>query len=43
MIDVNRAKRKELNKEYKRLKRILADKLLAIEILKEALRKNGKC
>ena len=43
MIDVNQAKRmKELEKENTRLKRMLADKLLGIEILQETLEKNGK-
>ena len=40
MIDVNQAKRmKELEKENTRLKRMLADKLLGIEILQETLEK----
>ncbi len=40
MIDVNQAKRmKELEKENARLKRMLADKLLGIEILQETLEK----
>ena len=44
MIDVNQAKRmKELKKENTRLKRMLADKLLGIEILQKTLEKNGKC
>ncbi len=43
MIDVNQAKRmKELEKENMRLKRMLADKLLGIEILQETLEKNCK-
>ena len=43
MIDVNQAKRmKELEKENTRLKRILVDKLLGIEILQETLKKNCK-
>ena len=44
MIDVNQAKRmKALEMENTRLKRILADKLLGIEILQETLEKNGRC
>ncbi len=44
MIDVNQAKRmKELEKENARLKRMLADKLLGIEIVQETLEKNGRC
>ena len=40
MIDVNQAKRmKELEKENARLKRMLADKLLGIEIVQETLGK----
>ena len=40
MIDVNQAKRmKELEKENVRLKRMLADKMLGIEILQETLEK----
>ena len=40
MIDVNQAKRmKELEKENARLKRMLADKMLGIEILQETLEK----
>ncbi len=40
MIDVNQAKRmKELEKENTRLNRMLADKLLGIEILQETLEK----
>ena len=43
MIDVNQAKRmKELEKENARLKRMLADKMLGIEILQETLEKNCK-
>ena len=43
MIDVDQAKRmKELEKENARLKRMLADKLLGIEILQETLEKNYK-
>ncbi len=43
MIDVNQAKRmKELEKENTRLKRMLADKLLGIEILQETLEKKWK-
>ncbi len=40
MTDVNQAKRmKELEKENARLKRMLADKMLGIEILQETLEK----
>ena len=43
MIDVNQAKRmKELEKENARLKRMLADKMLGIEILQETLEKKWK-
>ena len=43
MIDVNQAKRmKELEKENARLKRMLADKMLGIEILLETLEKKWK-
>ena len=40
MMDVNQAKRlKELEKENARLKRIVADQVLGMEILQEALEK----
>ena len=40
MMDVNQAKRlKELEKENARLKRMVADQLLGMEILQEALEK----
>ena len=40
MIDINQANRmKELEKENARLKRMLADKMLGIEILQETLEK----
>ena len=40
MMEVNQAKRlKELEKENARLKRIVADQLLGMEILQEALEK----
>ncbi len=43
MIDVNQAKRmKELEKENVRLKRMLADKMLGIEILQRPSKKNCK-
>ena len=43
MIDVNQAKRmKEFEKENARLKRMLADKMLGIEILQETLEKKWR-
>lgn len=40
LLDVNQAKRlKELDTENKRLKKIVADQLLGMEILQEALEK----